>query len=160
MHDSRGPKISWNLWENRNGAGYPFWTTTPHTHFFSRSDVLKVDEMMRRMHMHDSRCSKNSWNLTPHRSWFTSYSPHRIPIRIANNAVVYSAGIGSVQFEPRDGDRIVVFHDVLHVPDLTSNLLSTCNSCASVGCVARHCVRMIYALQMIGQRFTWMIVWH
>jgi hypothetical protein len=35
-------------------------------------------------------------HMTPHRSWFTSYRPHVVPIRVANNAIVYSAGVGNV----------------------------------------------------------------
>jgi hypothetical protein len=37
-------------------------------------------------------------HMTPHRHWFKSYAPHKIPICLANNSVVYSAGIGSVVF--------------------------------------------------------------
>ncbi|KAF7761137.1 hypothetical protein Agabi119p4_10546 [Agaricus bisporus var. burnettii] len=39
-------------------------------------------------------------HMTPHRHWFKSYSPHRIPIRLADNSTVYSAGVGSVVFQP------------------------------------------------------------
>jgi hypothetical protein len=35
-------------------------------------------------------------HMTPHRSWFTSYRPHIVPIRVANDAIVYSAGVGDV----------------------------------------------------------------
>ena len=65
--------------------------------------------------------------MTPHKHWFRSYSPHIVPIRLANNSIIYSAGIGSVEFQPVIGGIPkcpVVFHDVLHVPQLGSNLLS------------------------------------
>ena len=65
--------------------------------------------------------------MTPHRHWFRSYSPHVVPIRLANNTRIYSAGLGSVEFQPVIGGipgRPVVLHDVLHAPDLGSNLLS------------------------------------
>ncbi|EKM73429.1 hypothetical protein AGABI1DRAFT_134791 [Agaricus bisporus var. burnettii JB137-S8] len=65
--------------------------------------------------------------MTPHRHWFKSYSPHRIPIRLADNSLVYSAGVGSVVFQPvvnGQETRAVEFTRVLHVPDLRSNLLS------------------------------------
>ena len=65
--------------------------------------------------------------MTPHRHWFKSYKPLRVPIRLANNHIVYSAGIGSVVFVPEvDGHilRPIEFTRVLHVPDLMSNLLS------------------------------------
>jgi GAG-pre-integrase domain/Integrase core domain len=77
----------------------------------------------------------NDWNtdtgatshMTPHRHWFHTYSPHVIPIRLANNSEILSAGLGSVEFQPTiDGKPGVpiIFTDVLHVPDLGSNLLS------------------------------------
>ena len=66
--------------------------------------------------------------MTPHRHWFRSYSPHSIPIRLANSHIVYSAGLGSVVFQPAERDGVlppaVVLHDVLHVTALASNLLS------------------------------------
>ena len=66
--------------------------------------------------------------MTPHRHWFHSYSPHSIPIRLANSHVVYSAGLGSVVVQPVERDGVllpaVVLHDVLHVPALARNLLS------------------------------------
>ena len=68
-----------------------------------------------------------SAHMTPHKHWFCSYSPHVIPIRLANNLIIYSAGVGSVEFQPLvEGipEHPVVFHNVLHVPDLASNLLS------------------------------------
>jgi hypothetical protein len=65
-----------------------------------------------------------SSHMTPHRPWFVSYSRHRVPIRLANDSVIYSEGIGSVEFIPTVGDQHVIFHDVLHVPNLASNLLS------------------------------------
>jgi hypothetical protein len=79
--------------------------------------------------------SKADWNtdtgasshMTPNQHWFRSYSPHVVPIRIADNSVIYSAGIGSVEFQPVVEGELkcpIVFHDVLHVPKLGSNLLS------------------------------------
>ena len=66
-------------------------------------------------------------HMTPHRSWFETYEPHSVPIRVANGTVVYSAGVGSVRFRPRlNGveSREVIFNRVLHVPQLQNNLLS------------------------------------
>src|SRR3981189_2469468 len=60
-------------------------------------------------------------HMTPHRHWLQDYTPHRVPVRLANNSVVYSAGIGSVLFVPEmEGRKIrsVQFTNVLHVPDL------------------------------------------
>jgi len=66
-------------------------------------------------------------HMTPHRHWFLSYSPHVVAVRLANNSIVWSAGMGSVEFEPMFGEKCgqhIVFHDVLHVPALGGNLLS------------------------------------
>ncbi|KZT14468.1 hypothetical protein NEOLEDRAFT_1049566, partial [Neolentinus lepideus HHB14362 ss-1] len=60
-------------------------------------------------------------HMTPHRHWFASYSPHIIPVRLANDTIIYTAGMGSVMFEPVLGGSkvpVVVLHDVLHVPQL------------------------------------------
>lgn len=66
-------------------------------------------------------------HMTCHRHWFTTYSTNRTPIRLANNEVVYSVGIGSVRFQPVLGGkpgRLLEFERVLHVPALRNNLLS------------------------------------
>jgi len=66
--------------------------------------------------------------MTPHRHWLRSYRPHRVPVRLADSTIVYSAGIGSVLFVARaggeEGPPVRVLSNVLHVPDLRSNLLS------------------------------------
>ena len=66
-------------------------------------------------------------HMTPHRFWIKNYVPYRIPIHLADSTVIYSAGIGSVEFEPVLNGKItrnVEFLRVLHVPELRSNLLS------------------------------------
>ena len=66
-------------------------------------------------------------HMTPHSHWIRNYTPFRTPIRLANDDIVYSAGIGSVRFVPTIGGkkaRVVEFTQVLHVPDLRTNLLS------------------------------------
>ena len=66
--------------------------------------------------------------MTPHRHWVRNYSPLRIPIRLADNSIVYSSGVGTVVFNPvmMDGkpSQPVEFTRVLHVPSLQNNLLS------------------------------------
>ncbi len=67
-------------------------------------------------------------HMTPHLHWFMNYTPHRTPIHLADHTVIYSAGIGDVQFEPvmKNGKpgRRLAFQRVLHVPDLRSSLFS------------------------------------
>ena len=65
--------------------------------------------------------------MTPHLHWLHNYTPCRIPICLADNRVVYSAGVGSVVFQPEVEEKLlhpVEFSRVLHVPDLRNNLLS------------------------------------
>lgn len=80
-------------------------------------------------------CSRaaTDWN-TGHRRLFThdassslSYSPHIGPVRLADDSVIYSQEMGSIEFVPIGSGRElcpVVFHDVLYVLKLISNLLS------------------------------------
>jgi hypothetical protein len=66
-------------------------------------------------------------HMTPHHHWLRNYSPKRVPIKLADNTVVYSAGVGSVVFHPTlEGKRgrAVEFSNVLHVPQLRNNLLA------------------------------------
>jgi hypothetical protein len=50
----------------------------------------------------------NDWNadtgatshMTPHHHWLIDYKPHEVPIKLADNTIVYSAGVGSVVFDP------------------------------------------------------------
>ena len=39
-------------------------------------------------------------HMTPHRHWFSDYKPHKTAIRLADNTIIYSVGIGSVKFAP------------------------------------------------------------
>ena len=66
-------------------------------------------------------------HMTPHRHWVRNYSHLCIPIRLADNSIIYSAGVGTVVFNPViDGkaSQSVEFTRVLHVPLLQKNLLA------------------------------------
>jgi transposase InsO family protein len=64
-------------------------------------------------------------HMSPRRSWFTKLEPLAIPIRVANDHIVYSEGVGSVVLEPADTSlRPVLLSRVLYVPALQNNLLS------------------------------------
>ncbi|KAJ3558122.1 hypothetical protein NM688_g1102 [Phlebia brevispora] len=39
-------------------------------------------------------------HMTPNRRWLRDYTPHRVPVHLANNQIVYSAGVGSMLFVP------------------------------------------------------------
>ena len=66
-------------------------------------------------------------HMTPHYNWLRNYVPCKVPIRLADNTVVYSEGVGTVLFKPivngKPG-REVEFTKVLHVPALRNNLFS------------------------------------
>ena len=66
-------------------------------------------------------------HMTPHRHWFTTYTPYVVGIRLADQRVIYSKGIGNVVFKPiinGKPSRYVEFTRVLHVPALRNNLLA------------------------------------
>ena len=66
-------------------------------------------------------------HMTPHNHWFHDYAPYVVPINLADGKVIYSAGIGSIIFHPTPNNPnipYIKFTNVLHVPDLTSNLFS------------------------------------
>ncbi|GBE78927.1 predicted protein [Sparassis crispa] len=66
-------------------------------------------------------------HMTPHHHWLRNYKPLVIPIKLADNTIVMSAGVGTVVFNPviaGKAVRPVEFTRVLHVPRLRNNLLS------------------------------------
>jgi hypothetical protein len=81
---------------------------------------------------HDTHADKH-WiadsGATSHMStqcrWFKTFKLHVVPIRVANNAIVYSEGIGSIVMEPLNEslDPVCLSH-VLYVPTLQNNLFA------------------------------------
>jgi hypothetical protein len=72
--------------------------------------------------------------MMPHQQWFTDYKPHCISIRVANNAIVYSEGIGAFVIEPSDQLLLPCkMTDMLYVPDFQNSLLTVLHL------VSRHC---------------------
>ena len=66
-------------------------------------------------------------HMTPHKHWLRDYKPLKIPIRLADNTIIYSSGVGSILFKPfinQKQKQSLLFTRVLHVPQLQSNLLS------------------------------------
>jgi hypothetical protein len=64
--------------------------------------------------------------MTPHH-WMHNYTPKHVPVKLADETIIYSAGIGSVFFEPEIEGRkteAIEFTRVLHVPQLGNNLLA------------------------------------
>ncbi|EGO21551.1 hypothetical protein SERLADRAFT_351077, partial [Serpula lacrymans var. lacrymans S7.9] len=68
---------------------------------------------LRSIHPSDPHCPLQldadiDWNadtgatshMTPHRHWVHHYTPYRVPIKLADHTVVYSAGVGTVVFNP------------------------------------------------------------
>lgn len=80
-------------------------------------------------------CADKTWtadsgataHMTPHREWIRNMEPCKVPVRLANNDVVWATGRGSIIFSPQiDGKatQSIEFDRVLYVPDLESNLFS------------------------------------
>ena len=66
-----------------------------------------------------------SSHMTPHRHWFRELKPHRVPIELADNSLMYSEGIENVVFYLKDSSlNSILFTNVLYVPQLQNNLLS------------------------------------
>jgi len=66
-------------------------------------------------------------HMTPYRHWFCNYTPYRVPIRLADNRVIYSQGVGNIVFRPMINNQVVrdiEISRVLHVPALHNNLLA------------------------------------
>jgi hypothetical protein len=63
--------------------------------------------------------------MMPHQLWFINYMPNHIPMHIANNAVVYSMGVGDVVITPSNS-KLPPCHltCVLHISGLQNNLFS------------------------------------
>ena len=64
--------------------------------------------------------------MTPHHHWIRNYRPYCVPVKLANESVIHSAGIGSVVIDPVIGGKSVCSVElthVLHVSQLHSNLL-------------------------------------
>jgi hypothetical protein len=64
-------------------------------------------------------------HMSTQRHWFKTLKPHVVPIRVANDAIVYSEGIGSIVMEPTSNSLgLLLLSSVLYVPALQNNLLS------------------------------------
>jgi hypothetical protein len=63
-------------------------------------------------------------HMSTQRHWFKTLKPHVVPIRVANDAIVYSKGIGLIVMEPtNDSLGLLLLTGVLYVPSLQNNLL-------------------------------------
>jgi hypothetical protein len=77
-------------------------------------------------------------HMSTQRCWFKTFEPHVVPIRVANNAIVYSEGIGSIVMEPLDESLDpVCLSRVLYVPAPQINLF------AVLHLVTSHCFRVV-----------------
>jgi hypothetical protein len=76
-------------------------------------------------------------HMSTQHHWFKTLKPHIVPIRVANNAIVYSEGIGSIVTEPTDNLLgLLLLTSVLYIPALQNNLLSV------LYLVSNHCFRI------------------
>lgn len=93
-------------------------------------DQLSVGALIQ----HSGQANSN-WNtdseatahMTPHLHWLRDYKPFKVPIKLADDTVIFSSGVGSILFKPFVNSlqtQSLLFTRVLHVPQLQSNLLS------------------------------------
>jgi hypothetical protein len=94
-------------------------------------------------------------HMSPRCSWFTKLEPLAIPIRVANDHVVYSEGMGSVVLGLADKSlRPVLLSRVLYVPALQNNLLSVLHLVANHHfCIEIEGKEMVF-MQNGKRRFT------
>ncbi|KAF7346238.1 Integrase catalytic domain-containing protein [Mycena sanguinolenta] len=64
-----------------------------------------------------------SRHMTSFRQLFATYKPCTVPVRLADDSVVYAEGVGSVNFRLQNGQEVKLT-EVLHVPALRANLFS------------------------------------
>jgi hypothetical protein len=63
-------------------------------------------------------------HMSTQRRWFKTLKPHVVPICVANDAIVYSKGIGSIVMEPTNNLLgLLLLTSFLYVPALQNNLL-------------------------------------
>jgi hypothetical protein len=63
-------------------------------------------------------------HMSTQHHWFKTLKPHTVPICVANNAILYSKGIGLIVMEPTDNLLgLLLLTSVLYVPALQNNLL-------------------------------------
>jgi hypothetical protein len=64
-------------------------------------------------------------HMSTQRCWFKTFQPHVVPICVANNAIIYSEGIGLIVMEPLDESLDpVCLSRVLYIPALQNNLFA------------------------------------
>jgi hypothetical protein len=74
-------------------------------------------------------------HMSPRRAWFTPLEPLAIPIRVANNQVVYSKGVGTVLVQPADPSmRPLLLSKLVHgrKPDYSMFRVFGCRAWAHV----------------------------
>jgi transposase InsO family protein len=66
-----------------------------------------------------------SSSMTPRRDWIHSLEPISRGVKLADGSIIYAEGKGTVAFIPEESSSAISFHDVLYVPQLSNNLLSS-----------------------------------
>jgi GAG-pre-integrase domain len=66
-----------------------------------------------------------SSSMTPRRDWIHSLTPVSRGVKLADGSIIYAEGKGIVAFIPEDSPNTISFYDVLYVPQLSNNLLSS-----------------------------------
>jgi hypothetical protein len=66
-----------------------------------------------------------SSSMTPRKDWIHSLEPIGRGVKLADGSIIYAKGKGTVTFIPEESPNTISFHDVLYVPQLSNNLLSS-----------------------------------
>jgi hypothetical protein len=85
-------------------------------HSFDPSDPLSPQHNTHTTWNADTGASAH---MTPNHHWLHNYTPHCVPIKLADGSIVYSEGVGCVLFilviQGKEM-KVVEFTKVLHVP--------------------------------------------
>ena len=74
----------------------------------------------------DSGASRHMCNTREVFSSFTKFAPESYPVNVADNGTMFAEGIGRIKINSYVDNKVLshVLHDVLYVPDLSTNLFS------------------------------------
>jgi hypothetical protein len=63
--------------------------------------------------------------MTPRKDWIHSLEPISWGVKLADGSIIYAEGKGTAALIPEELPNTISFHDVLYIPRLSNNLLSS-----------------------------------
>lgn len=125
------PCSEWNVFLNSIGYGViglilatvsGIWSWLFRPHVFTELAHFAIAHVANVSPTHWTVDSGATKHMCTYRECFTTLKPYSAEIFVANKEKVFSKGIGTVRIKTPNGFKTI--HEVLYVPDLSSNLLS------------------------------------